>query len=227
MTVARTGMRKQAKPSRRRPQQPRAHATVNAVLDPVARVLKRKGAAGVTTNRIAELAGVSIGSVYQYFPDKLSIFVALRERHVEQMARLVEGKLVELAKSDLESLITGLVDAMLEAHTLDPGLHELLLSQLPRDGGDHGGFGSRVKNVFRLAVSSHADDFEEPLPLERIAFVLSQIVEALAHGAVLRRPASLSLAVAKEESVRAVLAYLRAHGRTASKRTPIRPRARP
>jgi hypothetical protein len=59
--------------ARRRPKQRRAHQTVEAVLDAVARVLKREGVNAVTTNRIAEVAGVSIGSVYQYFPDKRSL----------------------------------------------------------------------------------------------------------------------------------------------------------
>jgi AcrR family transcriptional regulator len=56
------------RPARRIPQQPRARETVNAVLDAVARILRRDGIAAITTNRIAEVAGVSIGSVYQYFP---------------------------------------------------------------------------------------------------------------------------------------------------------------
>ena len=55
------------------------------VLAAVPVVVKRHGAASVTTNRIAEVAGVSIGSLYQYFPDKRSVFSALHERHVEDV----------------------------------------------------------------------------------------------------------------------------------------------
>jgi AcrR family transcriptional regulator len=68
---------------RREPKQRRARETVEAVLDAVVRVLKKHGVDGVTTNRIADAAGVSIGSVYQYFPDKRAIFTALHDRHVE------------------------------------------------------------------------------------------------------------------------------------------------
>ena len=53
---------------RRRPKQRRSRQTVEAVLDAVVRLLKRGGSKTITTNRIAEVAGVSIGSVYQYFP---------------------------------------------------------------------------------------------------------------------------------------------------------------
>jgi AcrR family transcriptional regulator len=62
---------------RRQPQQRRARQTVEAVLEAVVRIVKRDGMKAVTTNRVAEVAGVSIGSVNQYFPDKRAMFVAL------------------------------------------------------------------------------------------------------------------------------------------------------
>src|SRR6202453_5089907 len=102
---------------RRRPQQRRARQTVDAVLDAVARILKREGMKAVTTNRIAEVAGVSIGSVYQYFPDKRAIFVALHERHIQEIDRLVEAKLVENATSSLDALMRAVIEAMIDAHT--------------------------------------------------------------------------------------------------------------
>lgn len=196
--------------ARRRPQQLRSQRTVDAVLAAVARVLKREGVAGVTTNRIAEVAGVSIGSVYQYFPDKHAIFRALRDRHVEQMVRMVESKLVAHAGSDLEQLMRGLIDAMIEAHALDPALYDLLLSQAPRRADAD--FERRLRGALRLAITAHAHEFERPPELDRVLFVLRQLVEALAHGVVLERPASLSLTAAKDEAARAVLAYLRSHG---------------
>src|ERR1700742_2967791 len=92
------------KTRRRQPQQGRARQTVEAVLDAVIKILKREGFQAVTTNRIAEVAGVSIGSVYQYFPDKRAIFVALHERHVEEIDRLVTSALMEHASSPLDTL---------------------------------------------------------------------------------------------------------------------------
>src|SRR5271154_3205851 len=100
---------------RRQPKQRRARQTVEAVLDAVVRILKREGVKAVTTNRVAEVAGVSIGSVYQYFPDKRAIFVALHERHIQEIDRLVEAKLVENATSSLEKLIRAMIEAMIDA----------------------------------------------------------------------------------------------------------------
>src|ERR1700744_1644087 len=116
---------------RRQPQQRRAHQTVEAVLDAVVRILKREGFAAVTTNRVAEVAGASIGSGYQYFPDKRAVFCALHERHVERIDRMVESKLLEHAASPLDTLMRAMIEAMVEAHKGDPELYELLHNEVP------------------------------------------------------------------------------------------------
>jgi len=195
---------------RRRPKQRRAHQTVDTVLDAVVRVLKREGFNAITTNRIAEVAGVSIGSVYQYFPDKRAIFVALHQRHVDQIDRMVETKLIEHAASSLDDLVRAMVEGMIEAHATDPELHELLLTEVPHRADGTRDFAVRLHGAFRLAISSRGHDLKRRRDLDKIVFMVTHMVEALSHGAVLRRPAGLSLEEAKEEVVRAVLAYLRA-----------------
>jgi AcrR family transcriptional regulator len=195
---------------RRRPQQRRARQTVDAVLDAVARILKREGMKAVTTNRIAEVAGVSIGSVYQYFPDKRAIFVALHERHIQEIDRLVEAKLFEHAASPVEDLIGAMMEAMIEAHATDPELYELLLTEVPHRAEGTRDFAVRLHGAFRLAVASRAHDLRSRRDLDKVVFVVTHMVESLSHGAVLRRPPGLSLAAAKKEAVRAVVAYLRA-----------------
>jgi AcrR family transcriptional regulator len=195
--------------ARRRPKQRRAHQTVEAVLDAVARVLKREGVNAVTTNRIAEVAGVSIGSVYQYFSDKRAIFVALHQRHIEQIDRIVETKLFEHAASPLEDLIRAMMEAMIEAHVSDPKLYELLLTEVPHRAEGTRDFAVRLRGAFRLAISSRAHELKRRRrDLDKVVFVVTHMVESLSHGAVLRRPPGLSLAAAKEEAVRAVSAYL-------------------
>ena len=94
--------------ARRQPAQRRARQTVDAILDAVIRVLKREGVHGVTTNRIAEVAGVSIGSVYQYFPDKHAIFTALHQRHIEEIDRMIASRLLEHSQSSLDTLMRAL-----------------------------------------------------------------------------------------------------------------------
>jgi len=91
------GTRKPAKSPirRRRPTQERAHATVDAILEAVIRLLRRGDMSEITTNTIAETAGVSISSVYQYFPNIRAIFVALQERHINQVDRVLQQRISE------------------------------------------------------------------------------------------------------------------------------------
>jgi AcrR family transcriptional regulator len=190
---------------RRRPKQLRAIQTVEAVLDAVARILKRGGVDAVTTNRIAKVAGVSIGSVYQYFPDKRAIFVALHQRHVEFMARVVEDALLAHASLPLPDLAHAMIDAMVDAHAKDAELHELLWSEVPHRADGARDLEARLVGAWRLAITSKLGARREA---ERVAFFVAHVAQAVAH-AVLARPSRMSLAAAKEEATRAVTGYLR------------------
>jgi AcrR family transcriptional regulator len=195
---------------RREPKQRRAHQTVDAVLDAVVRVLKREGVSAVTTNRIAEVAGVSIGSVYQYFPDKQAIFVALHRRHIEEVDRAVNSKLIEHAGSSLDDLMSAIIQAMIDAHVTDSQLYELLLTEVPHRADGTRDFAVRLHGVFLLAISSRAHELKKGRDPVKLAFVVTHMVESLSHGALFRRPPGLSLPDAKAEVVRAVRAYLHA-----------------
>jgi len=196
------------KSHRRLPKQRRALQTVDAILDAVVRVLKREGVKAVTTNRLAEVAGVSIGSVYQYFPDKRAIFVALHQRHIEQIDRMVESKLIEHAASSLEELMRAMIEAMVDAHSADPELYELLATEVPHRAEGTRDFAVRLHGAFRLAIGSRAHQLKKGRDLDKLVFVATNMVESLSHAALFRRPPRLSLGAAKAEVVRAVLAYL-------------------
>ena len=197
------------RPRRRKPKQRRAWQTVEAILDAVIRILKREGFGAITTNHVAEIAGVSIGSVYQYFPDKQAIFVALHGRHISEIDHLMQGALVEHASSPLEDLVRALVGAMIDAHTNDTELYQLLLTEVPHRADGTKDFAVRFHEAFRLAIASRMRKLKGR-ELGRVVFIVTHMVEALCHGAVLRRPPGLSLADAKKEVVQAVLSYLRA-----------------
>src|ERR1700678_984367 len=140
--------------TRRQPKQRRARAAAEAVLDAVVRILKREGVDAVTTNHIARVAGVSIGSVYQYFPDKRAIFIALHKRHLEEIDRMVETKLMEHAASSLHALFRAMVEAMIDTHAGDPELYELLLTEVPHRPDGTRDFAVRLHGAFRLAIAS-------------------------------------------------------------------------
>lgn len=195
---------------RRLPKQRRARQTVEAILDAVVRLLKREGFQAVTMNRIAEVAGVSIGSVYQYFPDKQAIFVALHQRHINQIDRMIETKLIEYAGSSLDHLMRAMIEGMIDAHRADPELYELLATEVPHRAEGTRTFALRLHGAFWLALSSRADELKKGRDLAKLVFIVTNMVDSLSHAALFSRPPRLSLQAAKAEVVRAVLAYLHA-----------------
>lgn len=76
---------------RKRPVQKRSRALVDRVLDEAARIFEEWGYAGTTTNHVAEAAGISIGSLYQYFPNKDALLVGLAERHLAESVPQIEA----------------------------------------------------------------------------------------------------------------------------------------
>lgn len=203
-------MRKPAKnPVRRRqPTQNRAQETVNAILDSVIRLLKRGGASAITTNIIAETAGVSIGSVYQYFPNKQAIFMALHERHIHQVDRVLRRKISESADAPLDLLVASLLDGVIEVHASDRELAALLDSEVPHRAGS-GEFSIRLHESFRKALAPHAESLGGAVKLHVRAFLLGNMLEALGHAVVLRRPHALSLRSARIDAAKAIVASLK------------------
>ena len=103
--------------------QARSRATVDALVEATARILVRDGFEKASTNRIAEIAGVSVGSLYQYFPSKEALVAAVIERHNEEIMGIVRATLVEVADLPIEKAVRKLVTVAIEAHRIDPRLH--------------------------------------------------------------------------------------------------------
>src|SRR5262250_3259025 len=112
--------------------QERSRSTVDALLEATARILIAEGYDRASTNRIAEVAGVSIGSLYQYFPSKEALVGAVIDRHMEQIGQVVRGVLVKLAASPIEVAAREFVSIAIEAHRVNPRLHAVLAEQIPR-----------------------------------------------------------------------------------------------
>lgn len=80
---------------RRTPRQERSQFTVDAIFEAVARIVATQGEAGLTTNRIAETAGVSVGSLYQYFPSKEAILAAMLDQHCDRVMLELDALLAQ------------------------------------------------------------------------------------------------------------------------------------
>ena len=113
-------------PTRREPKQQRSRQTVEAVLQAVPLVLKRHGAEAITTNRVAEAAGVSIGSLYQYFPDKQAIFMTLHDRHVDAVRHVMKRTMTDCTMASLEEFTAELVERLANVHAEGAELHQVV-----------------------------------------------------------------------------------------------------
>src|SRR4249920_2500037 len=114
--------------------QERSRVTVHALLEATARILVREGFDKASTNRIAEVAGTSVGSPYQYFPSKEALVAAVIERPQHQIMQTVRGELAEVLAQPLEKAVRKLVAVSVKAHRVDPKLHRVLAEQIPRVG---------------------------------------------------------------------------------------------
>ncbi len=83
---------KSSKIQRRSPKQARSRATCDAILEAASQILERDGAGGFNTNSVAERAGVSIGTLYQYYPDKTAILAAAAEREATNAEPRLAGR---------------------------------------------------------------------------------------------------------------------------------------
>ncbi len=127
------------RPSRRvrTPRQQRAQATVDALLEATARILERDGVAGLTTNHVAALAGVSIGSLYEYFDSKDALVRAWCEQHVAHARALVDALFDQLAGVPMHDALDPFLDALLAMNLDRPRLKRVLLEQIPTRLGSH------------------------------------------------------------------------------------------
>jgi AcrR family transcriptional regulator len=198
---------------RKQASQERSRATVDALIEATARILVREGFDKASTNRIAQKAGVSIGSLYQYFPSKESLVAAVIDRHQQELMTVVHTALAEVAALPFEQAIRRLVAAAVDAHRVDPRLHRVLAEQIPRTGRLEKveAFNRESYTLFRKYLEGHRDKLRT-VDLELAAFVCVTSIEALTHTAVLHRSEILSDEVAGklvDEATRLVIRYLR------------------
>lgn len=193
---------------RKAPRQRRAQETVEAILAATARVLVEDGFDRASTNRIARVAGVSVGSLYQYFPSKEALVMALVERHIGEMLELLAASAVELADAPIEVAVRTYVRAMLKAHALDPALHRVLVTQVVHVGSAAvAEIECRAHAIVRGYLEYRKAELA-PRDLDTAAFVLVTTVEAITHRAVIDRPELLESTALEEEICDLILRYI-------------------
>ena len=186
---------------------------VDALVEATARILVKEGFDKASTNRIAEVAGVSVGSLYQYFPGKEALVAAVIERHQQQIMQTVRSELAEVLAEPVEKAMRMLVAIAVKAHRVDPKLHRVLAEQIPRVGKLEklDLFNRENYALFRTYLERHRDEIRVD-DLELASFVCVTSIEALTHNAVLHYSKMLSDEAMErliDEGARLVTGYLR------------------
>jgi len=194
---------------RKEPRQARSQATVDALLTATARVLVRDGYDRASTNRVAETAGVSVGSLYQYFPTKEALVAALIDRHMTQMTALLETNIDDLRDAPLAVATRALVNLMLAAHAQNPRLHKIFTEQVPRMGKMSRFYEIERKMAERLRAYLEGHESElRTKNLDLSVFIVVCVVEALTHMTVVDHPGRFDEEELAEEITSLVLRYV-------------------
>jgi AcrR family transcriptional regulator len=201
-------VKKQVLP-RKQAQQERSKAMVQDLLEATARVLVQVGYDKASTNRIAEAAGVSIGSLYQYFPTKEALVSALIESHIEHETNLMTDSLQKLSSEKPEKILKEFILFVMALWGKNKSLRRVFVEQVPQIGKS-----DRVRsfedqigqqlfmNLFLSAGKSLPKDFEIS------AFVMTKSIMGVIRAAVLQNPGYLDQKVLADELTDMILKHL-------------------
>ncbi len=192
---------------RRKPRQERSRITVNAIIEVAARVFSARGFARASTNVIADQAGVSVGSLYQYFSDKVAL---LRAVHDRQLATLM-AKMTAACRTPsptLAAALRAIIAVAVEHHRAEAPLVRVFARHLPREAGAPPADPPRsFHRALRELLATHQAEL-------RIAdhdlamFVLKNLARSMIQAAVEQRPTDLANGAIGRELLATALGFL-------------------
>jgi AcrR family transcriptional regulator len=192
---------------RKRPRQERSRFTVEAILEAAADILVRDGYERLTTNRIADRAGVNVASLYQYFPGKEAIVAELRRRHGAAERTAAREALVLRRGQGLEVTLRALVARGVAAHAVAPALHRAFAEHMPAlryreiEEADAPVFAEMRRFLERSA---------EGVPdVEFAMWMVATTAHAAIHNGVVERPEDVESGRLVDELVVLLMRYLK------------------
>jgi AcrR family transcriptional regulator len=197
--------------ARREPQQERSRALVDAILEATGLLLVERGFEALTVSDIAERAGVSPGSLYQYFPHREAIVAALIERQANDETASVMGALMQARPTRAEEALEAGIHAVLAFRARNPALQQALTDSVAWLGRYHDlqARGARVLAQLKMLLAP----LYRPRPggpsLDGVVFILGNAIHSLTHEGLLRRPADLDDGTLGREITALALGYLR------------------
>jgi AcrR family transcriptional regulator len=192
---------------RKQPRQQRAQVTHDAIVEAAAQVLAAGGLAQFNTNAVAARAGVSIGSLYQYFPNKDAVMVALIHRSQQRQLATFRQAALTTGTASLSAIVRALVRAAMQHHHDNALLASAIdyeEARLPLQA-DLNGYLMQSGQMIRALLIQHIEVLGN-IDLDRAVMTLPTLVRAATDCWANLSPPQLD--VAEDEAVRAVLGYL-------------------
>ena len=195
---------------RKAPRQSRSLATVEAIYDATIQVLLKSGQDRLTTVHVAERAGVSVGTLYQYFPNKQALLLALLERHMLRTAKVVEDVCAANHFQPLEVMVHELVNRFIDAKLTDRDTSVALYRIAAEMGGDL--IVDRTRERFQAAMTAMLRTGKLPISAD-VPFMVHVIYLTMAgtlRGHLESNAPSRTTNKLREHLARLLLAYCRA-----------------
>jgi AcrR family transcriptional regulator len=193
-----------SKVSRRVPRQARAERTVSTLLDAAATEFDEVGYDAATLTAIAARAGIAIGSLYQYFPDKSAVALALADRYRTAMIERLTPLLAEAADLKTDRLVARMFDVMIKLIAERPAFLPLVTA--PVDYSRHKEGRSRLRNLIASVLRAHQPRLAAP-EAARMAVVTIQLFKGM-HRAFDEQTDAERQALAREFNL-VLLAYFK------------------
>lgn len=193
----------------KQPKQQRSRVTVDAIITAAAHILSEGDWETFNTNSVAERAGVSVGSLYQYFPNKAALIEEIGRRHEARLIETIRKSAVIAAGTTIRETAELFVQGHIDAQKINPHLHNTLSQHLHSDGRDYWLTNYRATMIAALEGHLRARPRTSKIEhLSEVAFVLFHAVEGIVRSALKQsRNAGLNRAI-HFELTRMVIAYL-------------------
>ncbi len=182
---------------------------VDLILEAATQVLIEDGYEGATTNRIAQRAGVSIGSLYQYYPNKEAVVAALFDRLSEKAVRLAQEHLGRLGQEPLPLAIRRSIAIIVELYRSSPELIEMTLDRLPEldKTKQYGMYRERFVTLITAYLQARRKEVREG-DLAHIAWTVSNVSESMIFRIMKEKPDYLSTERLLSETGELLIRYL-------------------
>jgi AcrR family transcriptional regulator len=154
---------------------------VEAILDATTRILVKDGYVRLTTNSVAEAAGISIGSLYQYFPNRDALITGVAQRYSDKMKSELSEILIQTKLGGLKAAISAMVKGIAARNATNPALNHILNHELPRLGNMEwrDDIAARSLAIANSLLAAHKSELCKGIDLRTSAFLIAKTVEAV------------------------------------------------